>query len=395
MTAPVRVLTVMGSLQVGGAERQMVLLLEHLDRARFAPALCLLLPGGELRGEVPADVPVIGLDKRSAADAPLLVARLAAVARRRRPDVILAKVDYTNIITAAAAQLARTATPLILGEESVQSIALARASHPRARRAALGWSYRRARVVTAPSPGVVDDLVAELRVAAATFAVIPNMVDLRAIEAAAAAPVDHAFSGDRRRSLLVAAGRLAPGKGQEDLLVALALINRTRPVNLLVLGTGPDRARIERRAASLGVASRVAFTGFVANPYALMRQADAFVSPSHSESFGNVIVEAMACGVPVVSTRVPCGPETILDDGMTGLFCAARAPADLAAKVEAVLADPGAAATRATRARAAAARYDVGVVVREYEDLLARAAAPRTAGCPAIEEYPSPRAHRS
>jgi glycosyltransferase involved in cell wall biosynthesis len=386
---PHDVLTVMGSLQVGGAERQMILLLEHLDRARFAPSLCLLLPGGELRGEVPADVPVIDLDKRSAADAPRLVAQLAAVIRRRRPAVIFAKVDYTNIITAAAGRLSGTGAPLILGEESIQSVALAHAQHRRVRRAALRWSYRRAAVVTAPSPGVVTDLVAELALSDATFAVIPNMVDLRAIELAAAAPARHAFS-ERDLPLLVAAGRLAPGKGQADLLAALALINRTRPTNLLVLSTGPDRQRLERLAGELGVAERVAFTGFVPNPFALMRQADAFVSPSHSESFGNVIVEAMAAGVPVVSTRVPHGPETIIVAGETGLFARAREPEDLAAQVESLLADPARARALAARARAAAARYDVNVVARRYEDLLQRHAGER----PATGKYRSPRAHR-
>lgn len=149
---PLEILAVMASLEAGGAERQMVLLLEHLDRTRFAPALCLLQAGGEFRREVPADVPVIDLGKRSATDAPRLVARLAAVLRRRRPAAVLAKVDYTNILTALAGRVSGRSTPLILGEESVQSAALAGASHPRARRSALGWAYRRAAVVTAPSP---------------------------------------------------------------------------------------------------------------------------------------------------------------------------------------------------------------------------------------------------
>jgi glycosyltransferase involved in cell wall biosynthesis len=102
-----------------------------------------------------------------------------------------------------------------------------------------------------------------------------------------------------------------------------------------------------------------------------MAGADVFVSPSHFESFGNVIVEAMAAGVPLVSTRVPAGPEHLVDDGRTGLFARARDPEDLAARIEAVLADPEAARARAEAARAVARSYDVSAVVPRYEELFA------------------------
>jgi glycosyltransferase involved in cell wall biosynthesis len=365
----------MASLRAGGAERQMVLLLRHLDRARFAPALCLLIADGEFLPEVPADVPVIDLGKRGPADVARPVSRLAGVLRARRPEVVVAKVDYTNMVTALATRLASPRTPLILGEESVQSVALAGAgSLPRLRRAGLRWAYRRATVVTAPSRGVVTDVVSELDLADASFAVIPNMVDVADIARAAAEPARHAFS-ESPAPLIVAAGRLTAGKGQDDLLVALARLNRARPTNLLILGSGPDRIRLERLAGDLGVAERVSFPGYVGNPYALMRQAAVFVSPSHSESFGTVIIEAMAAGAPVVSTRVPAGPETIIDHGVTGLFARPRDPADLAARIESVLGEPAAARALAARGRASAGRFDVGVITERYAELLARTAA--------------------
>ena len=259
---------------------------------------------------------------------------------------------------------------MILGEESVQSAALAGASHPRVRRSALGWAYRRAAVVTAPSPGVVGDLVAELAIADATFAVIPNMVDLEAIErcrpGAGAPPVQ------RRPDCRCwwPPGGCSRPRARPTSWSAHELLSRTRPANLLVLGAGPDRRRLERLAGELGIAGRVAFTGFVANPYALMRQADVFVSPSHAESFGNVIVEAMAAGAPVVSTRVPCGPETIITDGVTG-----SSPGRATRAISPPRSIP-CSPTRRRPARSPSARqgsivqYDVDVVVGRYEDLL-------------------------
>jgi glycosyltransferase involved in cell wall biosynthesis len=159
------------------------------------------------------------------------------------------------------------------------------------------------------------------------------------------------------------------------------------------VGAGPDRQRLERLARGLGIAEHVIFTGFVSNPFALMRRADVFVSASHAESFGNVIVEAMAAGVPVISTRVPSGPETIISDSETGIFANARDPTDLAAKIASVLSDRRAAQAMAARARAAVARYDVRVVVEQYEDLLERVAA-GAAGAAHNRTYTSHRAHR-
>jgi len=367
-----RVLCLLSSLIAGGAERQMLLLLRHIDRARFEPALGVLSGEGQLASEVPDDVPVISLGKTSRWDAPRLVIRLARLLRSSRPDVVLSKLDYTNCIAAAADAVARTRVPLVLGEETVQSDALEEMSHPAVRRWLLRRAYGRAAHVTAPSAGVVDELRSTFGIRGPHFAVIPNMVDLEAIARAAREPVSYPFEGSPL-PLVVAVGRLAPGKGLADLLQARALSRDGVQWNLLVVGEGGDEDRLRRLAADLSVADHVAFTGFAANPFALIAQADVFVSPSHSESFGNVIIEAMAVGTPVVSTRLPHGPVTIVEDGRTGLFCNPRDPEDLAAKVRILLRDPDYARELARHARVDVARFDVSTVVPQYEELVYRA----------------------
>jgi glycosyltransferase involved in cell wall biosynthesis len=365
----VRVLAVMASLMGGGAERQMVLILQNLDRSRFQPTLCLLEQRGELLEQVPADIPVIGLGKQSPLDVPKLVIRLAGILRRSSHDVVIAKVDYTNMLVSLAARLANVPVPLVLGEESVPSAAAREMSVPAVRHALLAWSYGRAACVTTPSPGVAADLRENFGVSDRALEVIPNMIDAWSIVDSARSAAAVPFA-DTASSLLVTAGRMQPAKGQADLLCALRLINQQRPCNLVVLGDGADRPRLEALSCELGMATRVSFPGFVANPFALMARADVFVSPSHFESFGNVIIEAMAVGVPVVSTRVPAGPEWLIADGETGVFARPRDPEDLAAKIMTLLDEPAKGRAMAERARAFSARYDVGKVMAHYEGLL-------------------------
>jgi glycosyltransferase involved in cell wall biosynthesis len=371
---PIQVLAVTSSLDGGGAERQMVLLLKHLDRTRFAPSLCLFSTTGPFMREIPPDVPVIDLGKTSRWDAARLVIRLADVIRHDRPQVVLSKLDYPNVVTALANRLSLAAAPLVVVEEAVQSRELPTMSHSGVRRALLRWAYRRAETVVVPAPGVAEDLRTNVGLRARAFDVIPNMVDVEAAERAGGRPVGDPFH-DGGEPLIATLGRLAESKGQRDLLAAIAILNETRPCNLVVAGTGGDEGRLRAMARELGIAGRVSFPGFLDNPVALLRRADVFVSPSHHESFGNTIIEAMAAGCPVVSTRVPTGPEWIIADGETGLFAAPRDPADLARKVALLLDDSALRDRLAEQAReVASARYGVEAVVGAYEQLFERVA---------------------
>jgi glycosyltransferase involved in cell wall biosynthesis len=113
-------------------------------------------------------------------------------------------------------------------------------------------------------------------------------------------------------------GRLRPQKDFSTLLQAFAKVREQRPVRLMILGEGNLRAELEAQAIELGLADDVAFPGFVANPFAYLSRAAVFVLSSRWEGLPGAVIQALACGCPVVSTDCPSGPAEILDKGRYG-----------------------------------------------------------------------------
>jgi glycosyltransferase involved in cell wall biosynthesis len=163
------------------------------------------------------------------------------------------------------------------------------------------------RNVIGVSPAVLDDLKAEFDVKLAREAVIGNPFDIALIRQLAAEPAEVPGSG-----FLVHVGRFHETKRHDRLLKAYALSNIQLPLVLLGQGSSQRKAALEAQAQALGIADRVIFQGFTQNPYAWISRATMLIVSSDSEGFGNVLIEAVLCGTPVVSTRCPGGPQWLL-----------------------------------------------------------------------------------
>lgn len=137
--------------------------------------------------------------------------------------------------------------------------------------------------------------------------------------------------------IIVFVGRLSHIKRVDLLFAAYRNIRRDMPVRLLVVGSGPLHDWIEREAAKHGVTDDCALTGFVENVLPLIRQSQVLVLPSDYEGFGNVLVEAMACGTQVVASDCPHGPSEILDAGTYGQLVPTGDAVALEAAIRAVL----------------------------------------------------------
>ena len=181
----------------------------------------------------------------------------------------------------------------------------------------LPYACRRADRTVSCSEEIAADLRAHYGLTREKSAVIYNGLELSRIRSMAAEPLpeeeETAFSG---KKLLVTAGRLTGQKGQRHLLKAVKILkDQGIPAFLVILGEGELRASLEQAAGELGIKDQVYMPGFVENPYKYMARADVFVMPSLYEGFCNAVLEALACGAPVISTDHETGAREILAPG--------------------------------------------------------------------------------
>lgn len=167
--------------------------------------------------------------------------------------------------------------------------------------------------IVAVSQAVGDDLRDNLNIHPKQLAIINNPFDIAEIEQLANTPCELAG-----KEYLIHVGRFHPHKRHDRLLKAYALSGVQAPLALVGTGNDSDIQKIKNLAKELNIAERVLFLGFQANPYPLIKHAALLVLSSDSEGFGNVLVEALLCETPVVSTRCPGGPtEILVNAGMT------------------------------------------------------------------------------
>jgi len=362
-----RIVFAINSLAGGGAERVLTTLLGGSAPWRNRYDIHLALLDDEPRAyAVPDWVEVHQLDARHKLLPSLK--QLRALTERLSPDATLSFLTRANVANAWA--MAGRGRPWLISERVNTSAHLGKGRGAIAAKAMVRIAYPRAAHVIAVSEGVVDDLADNFGVQRTRMSAIANPIDHDQIAALAAEPPAFTPAGP----YIVAAGRLVPNKNMALLLRAYAKADPD--ARLVILGEGPERPALERLAASLGIADRVDMPGFVANPFALLARAQAYAMPSNAEGFPNGLVEAMACGVPVVATNCASGPSEILADRPRGAVtggidvdAGALVPTDdvdaFAAALRRVLVEPRRSACGA-RARARSRAYGVEQAAANY-----------------------------
>lgn len=201
----------------------------------------------------------------------------------------------------------------------------------------LRYLLRRPDVIVVPSAGVRDDLMEHFNVPVEKIAVVHNGIDSAGVRELASRPAT-APPGPKGKIILTAC-RLNRQKDFVTLLKAFRKVLDTTEARLIIVGDGELREEILNHAKSLDVERFTTITGFRENPFPLIKSADVFVLSSHFEGFGNVIIEAMALGVPVVATDCPSGPAEIIQHGINGLLVPVKDHEKMAAAVLQLLTD--------------------------------------------------------
>ncbi len=346
------------SMRIGGAQRVARNLCSGLVENGHSVDLVLVEAEGELLEELPPEVSVVGLDASRVTTSALPLRRYL---RAREPDVLYAMMTEINVAAIAARRLARVGTRLVVSEHNTPSASTDGIKDRLALRLA-ALAYPHADRTVAVSHGVREDLRRFVDVDAT---VIYNPVDVERIRRRAAEPLDHDWFADPSLRVVTSAGRHVPQKGFDTLLRAFAALGDD-DARLVLLGEGEQRASLRRLADELGVGERVAFPGFVDNPFAYMGRADAFVLSSWYEGFGNVLIEAMATGCPVVSTDCPSGPSEILENGTYGPLVPVKDPDRMAEAIGEVLREPPDPDVLSERAD----DFSIPAVTAAYEDVL-------------------------
>lgn len=344
-------------LPMGGIERATVTLANNWAAQGRPVTLLLDRKEGELVDAVSPDVPVAIL---GASRTLWVLPRLIAWLLRHRPAMLHSALPHNSVVALAAGRL--TGTPVTVGEHSLLRDKIHMGSDVARIVPTMRRLYPRARALLAASDAVADDMRAVLGLKA-SISVVGNPIvadgfDPATLEKPRDLPRDGA-------PLFIAVGRMAPIKDFPTLLRAFRHVLDRHPAHLTILGDGSERARLAALARELDLGDRLILRGVVPNPWPYIAHASTLVVSSISEGFGNMVVEAMACGTQVVSTR--CGaPVGLLRGGELGGLADVGDPEALGNAMLASLdgrTDPAA-------LREAAAAFTVSAVAARYEAAL-------------------------
>lgn len=305
------------SLRRGGVQRSMTNLAQSLSKHGYSVYLVVAQVDENFRSQIPQELGVVNLNARSMFRAlPALVRYL----KQDRPACLISSQMHVNLNAIIACQLSRTDSFLVISEHNDVHSVYRNATTVKGR--LVPWLarllYKKADRIVAVSGGVADGLATWLGMDRDKIHVIHNPLVNGRIFQEASESLDHPWFQSGQPPVVLTVGRLEKQKDHETLIRAFARVVEQIPARLVILGEGGLRKTTQALIVELGLETLVELPGFVSNPFAYMGRAAVFVLSSAWEGLPGVLVEAMACGCPLVSTDCPSGPAEILENGKWG-----------------------------------------------------------------------------
>jgi glycosyltransferase involved in cell wall biosynthesis len=366
MSRPVKVLFLVNTLHVGGAERNVAFFCRHIDRSRFEPELWVLRSGGQYEcGVKGTGIRVRSFDRRWARN-PWFALKMARQISRSDAELIHAFLPTIGTYAAMARKWFGVRQPMVLSLGQTHAGQTERWMFRMCSRS-FDWLVvnSRSAEVLAKSIGFVPDRIS----------LIPNGHEVdqsqRDIDRAS---VRARIGVGPQEYMLLSVGRLIASKRLCDAVAAIELL--PEPVKLVIVGDGPERAALEAEVSRRGLNGQIVFTGERGDVADLLLAADCFLFPSESEGLPNALIEACLAGLPIVACQVG-GVADVVKEGETALLVSARQPAELAAAIQRLRANAAEAGRLGKMARAwARSNYNIERSLESlydvYERLLGR-----------------------
>lgn len=309
------------SFQNGGVEKVTIQLCNELATKGFEVDLVIGKKNqSNMLDRLDAKVKLVSLGTSNKI---LSILMMALYLIRKTPDIIIADRYHSFVYAAYAKRLIACKSEIVMTIHSQMSLSfgveLKRTKKQEKKYSEFMTLNKYCARVIAVSKGTAEDFLTIFPVFASKIAVIYNPVAVDEIQALAEQWQDNLSLLSGKKHVIISVGRLEAEKGYATLLRAFSEIENCHDSLLVICGEGRERKNLEKLAQQLGIQANVYLPGFVANPYSYLAHADLFVLSSNSEAFGVVLVEALAVGIPVVSTDCPSyGPREILLNGEIG-----------------------------------------------------------------------------
>ena len=293
---------------------------------------------------------------------------LSRYIRQQQPVSVMSFLNYQNLALLLTAPLVESNTRFIVNVRNhiTTSAKYGKSKWMRSVPRVMRRFFPHADLILAPSRAVAEDAREITGIPSTKFRVIHNPVFREEITELSREPPSHPWLTDPAVPVVITAGKLKPQKDFETLLRAFARLRQQRAARLVILGRGPGKEGLMALAAQLGVSDDFQLPGHVKNPYAWFSRASVFVLSSAWEGLPNVLIEALACGCPVISTDCPGGSAEILEEGRIGRLVPVGDVAAMSQAIAATLDSPPPKDMLLARAR----DFSYDTAICDYEDIL-------------------------